>query len=374
MSYTDVYRASSAATFLKCPGSVKLSRGLSSRDDKYNVEGTLCHDYAWKILAEKETADYHELAADLQATIDYYVGVVWMLEDTVADYDNVTILFEHSIQSRIVPGLRGTLDCLIAARNLNPKKLTIIVPDFKAGVGEMVKAVENPQLLTYLFLARELLYPIPLDVLYQGIIVQPRREPKIKIAYADDAILDDFRDQILTAQQSDTLNMGRHCRWCPALTICPKVSAAITDCASHIPPERVTEKVRQEWADIMGLQTAVNALYKQLPQLMLAEIIRGEEVPGYKAAESLGNRAWKPDMPVEVLLDSYGIKESAFMSKPALRSPPQVEKEVTKDDFAKLKDLIHRPTKGLSLVSEQDAREGIEFGDILEGLDPIEEN
>ena len=358
------YGPSAAGRWLACPGSVQLSRGLASTESDYAAEGTLAHELAAKRLLGGGFANDNQEMTD---AIQFYVDVVWMLFGLTGpgSFD-----VELKLESKKIEDFGGTIDVLI----VDAKNVYII--DFKYGKGVAVEATDNPQLLSYMILAREVL-KLKRGRTYHGIIVQPRTGGRhIKQMIVDDDHLDDFEQMVLDAQSNpNKFKAGEHCRWCPALAVCDTVREHALEVARETFPDDVDDDNRRRWAELMGLKEAIMSLYKKLPGLMLGEMQKGHDIDGYKAVESLGNRAWIEGDHANLcwlLKDEY-LLAAEFLAEPKVKTPPQLEKELSKEKFAKIAHLVHRPARGLVLAPSTDPREGVSFQNPVDAFDPIKE-
>ena len=365
------WRASSMERLLQCSGSAKLTEGLGDRDDQYNTQGDLCHRVAWQCLQGKDLAEVGKnLPRELYETVEFYLDTVASVFDAL-DVAPDQQFIERRFRSESRP-LRGTLDC--GAMIQGKYEAVGLILDFKAGEGEVVQAKGNPQLLTYASLLREFSQPLPLATVYHLIVIQPRREPKIKQWRVDDEILDDFDRQIEEAQTKDELHAGHWCRWCPAMPICPQVDATIWDVANYIPDGELTDERLSRWAELWKMRPIVNKFYRELPKLMLGAMRKGMAIPGYKVVNTLKDREWDAAQSVAITkeLYKYGI---SMLAEPKMKSPAQVEKELRdkqlKTAFADLEKFIVREERGQSIVPEDDNRKGVDFGDPLEGFQDI---
>jgi hypothetical protein len=107
-----------------------------------------------------------------------------------------------------VPGAFGTADLIIAY----PERL--VVADWKFGAGVQVEAEGNDQLLYY---AAAVLHTFP-DLrrpLVEMAIIQPAREPVLRMSLTTPELLDYWLRRYLKALGQNHLERGDWCRWCP---------------------------------------------------------------------------------------------------------------------------------------------------------------
>lgn len=128
---------------------------------------------------------------------------------------------------------RGTADLILAWPG------SIHVVDWKFGRGEVAKAGDNPQLLAYVLGAEEFLraeaLPITAHVMQpllgkcSSYTYSPAERPALRQALADAlAACEDPRAQCA---------IGKHCKYCRAMLLCPAQRAELAIVAEHLQPE-----------------------------------------------------------------------------------------------------------------------------------------
>lgn len=144
--------ASASHRWLNCPPSAKLSAEADNQSSPYAQQGTDAHALCeYKVLAAlgrdspdpTEDLDYfdQEMA---DCTDEYCSYVMEQLQEARKYCKDPEVLVEQRLDfSRWVPEGFGTGDCLIVA----DKVLHII--DFKYGLGILVDANDNPQMMCY---------------------------------------------------------------------------------------------------------------------------------------------------------------------------------------------------------------------------------
>lgn len=267
---------SGASRWMRCPGSVALSRGLEDTGSHYARWGTVCHEVADLIL--------QDVIADGKwdpRCAESYIGRVFEVEghelefdmemaDCVNDYiahvesfwaPDVVLLPETQVPLEHITGEKdatGTSDCVI----VYPRLREICVIDLKGGKGVMVDAEENKQGLMYASGTIEeydLLYG-PFDKI-RIVIIQPR------LNHVSEWLLemDEFEERIAEIKAAvkqvrlcekdiadgvpwDTtgyLTPGEdQCRFCPAARnkLCPALDGMVVDTMSKTaPPARADE-------------------------------------------------------------------------------------------------------------------------------------
>ena len=172
-----VLSASSSHRWLNCNPSARLEEKFEDNETEAAAEGTAAHALCehklrkmLKLRSRKPTSKY-----DCDEMDEYTDGYVEFVSEQIAQAKQFCkdplVLIEQKLDfSCYVPDGFGTGDCLVVADHL----LHII--DFKYGMGVLVDAVENPQMMLYALGAIRLfdsLYEI--DTVSMS-IYQPRRD------------------------------------------------------------------------------------------------------------------------------------------------------------------------------------------------------
>lgn len=362
--YHHPYAPSAAERWLACPGSVHLSRGMASGDSVYAEEGTRAHEAAAKFL-ETETLTLDD--REMTEAIELYARTVWMLKDMLTD---PVFKVEHKLESKTIPEFGGTIDCLLTGKV--GRIWHCFCVDLKYGKGIAVDAEDNAQAMSYLLLARENYAFLQKEsTRYHIVIVQPRTGGQhVKHSLATDEDVAAFAQLIRASQENpDKFKAGDHCRWCPAQGICPTLYQHTLTAAQEAFPDDVTDEVRQRWIELLRHEKAIKSLYARLPGLVLSEMQKGHKFEGYKAVESLGNRTWtiQDETKLRKVLAGADLSTDYFFTK--VKSPSQLEREVSEEEYEHIAQFVHRPSRGVVLAPESDRREEVDFGDPLAPFD-----
>jgi hypothetical protein len=252
----------------------------------------------------------------------------------------------------------GTVDWLGLFASKESGEIWIHICDYKHGVGVPVICEENEQMLCYALLAREI---HGRQDFYRATIVQPRTNgPAAETWEISNEMLDAFEKRIHEAVAKPTeFRAGEHCRWCPALQICDVVhNIAIETAKIDFAVENTPRDNVAKWTELMNAAPAIKALLAKIPRMMLEDMKRGVEFPGYKAVMSVGNRKWQfeDDVIVKRLIGrKIGKKVTC---PPKLLSPTQIEKL---GYGPQIEDLVTREEKGPTVVPLKDRREALEL-------------
>ena len=145
-----ILSASSSHRWLNCNPSARLEQEFEDRTSEAAEEGTAAHALAEhklrKSLKMRSTRPVSKYDSDeMEAYTDGYVEfVLEALEEAKQQCSDPLVMIEQRLDfSCYVPDGFGTGDCLIVADHI----LHII--DFKYGMGVLVDAEDNPQMMLY---------------------------------------------------------------------------------------------------------------------------------------------------------------------------------------------------------------------------------
>lgn len=221
---------SSAFRWIKCTPSAKLNAALPDSTSEYALQGTAAHtlcEYKLQKLLGKDAKDPTEnltyFDAEMADCTDSYQQYVSEQIETAKQFckDPIVLVEQKLDFSKWVPQGFGTGDCVIVADNV----LTVI--DFKYGVGVLVEAEQNPQMMCYALGALALfdsIYDIENVVMT---IFQPRRDNISTYELSKKELLQ-WADEILSpaaqlaAKGEGEFKAGKHCKFCKVKATCRK--------------------------------------------------------------------------------------------------------------------------------------------------------
>lgn len=369
--------ASSSHRWLACPGSVRLSAGLPSTTSAYAAEGTAAHELAEKCLSlGHDAADHlgetivvngtgYEVTDEMAEAVQVYLNVV---RQELAEAGEGA---EFKVEQRfdlgwLYPGLYGTNDAMVG----QPFG-TLKVFDYKHGAGVAVEAECNPQLLYY-----------GLGAAYgdayeeaELIIVQPRayhpdgpvRRYRIPIGelfgWAGSVLLPGAK---ATEDPAAPLVAGEHCRFCPAVAVCPQqhenALAVAKEAFAPVPqsppaPEALTHEDLRRIMDAADMvESWLSAVRSHVRTLIETGMALPEEL-GYKLVAGRASRKWKSEDEAEqLLLALLSNPDDAYTRK--LLSPAQAEKLLKGAAKQALEPMVE-VVRGVQLAPLSDKREAI---------------
>ena len=399
---------SSAHRWVKCPGSVPLTKDLPDEQSPYAVEGTTAHRFCELYLKQtylgaaftKEDAD--ELASlktkepeEMWDAVKTYAACIDARRlDPVIDF-NLEVPLNISLVTNEY-GAKGTADCVFIDGGG-----TLWIVDFKYGRGVEVKAEKNFQLMLYACAYLKDMDPITASYVKEVglLIVQPRignvDEWRFKADELDD-IAGFFAGAAAEVQTQISHWNSDHdesqlvlrpsegaCRFCKAKATCPAlrrqvaetVKAQVDDVPDALPVPTEPDQVSKALGWLPLIKTWTEAVEAHAVSLLSS----GGSVPGFKlVAGRAGPRAWDKDQTEEIeKLLKGGLKVSEVYEK-KLISPTAAEKLAKKKvlaeaRWAKLQECITRSDPKPVLVPVSDPRDALQFQKTEEAF-PLLEN
>jgi hypothetical protein len=344
--------ASSAERWMACPGSVTLISALKSSPDyveddpDYRRDGTQAHALAAHCLEkdidawQRDEEQFPELTADMLGAVQEYLDYVRSIEGAREVEVRVHLPEFH-------PQFFGTLDCVVFGADG-----TLHIIDYKHGVGVVVDADHNPQLEYYGYgkfgpagLGRwRDETPVKLT------IVQPR-------AFHPDGIIrtwettvgeirrwaeEELRPAMEATSGAEYLDMGPHCRFCPAKLVCPAFDGLA---------RRALAGVRVSYDEAQQLKMLIKAVEEKA----YADLISGKtpEEVGAKLVNKRSVRVWKEDGATKLPL-AFG--DDAWKPK-ELRSPAEVEKLPRGKEY--VAEFAFMPENGYTVASLSDKKAAV---------------
>ena len=355
--------ASSMYRWAECPGSVALSATVPPQESSaYAEEGTEAHDIAAKWLTSNgkmPECDDDEMLDNVRVYVDYVFGLLG---------SRCKLFVEHGFDlSDVYPGAYGTND---AAVYDGVNKILHVI-DLKYGAGIYVSARNNPQLRYYALGAL-------LELQKEGhevetvvmTIVQPRCttiEGPARSETIDAVDLMEFAADLVlyakrTAEPNAPLKAGDHCRFCPAINICPEVQnvkqmVAKSEFAAADEKHPVVEGTvpPHKLAEYIKAVPLLKAMIERIDAYAYNEARSGRPVPGYKLVEKRANRKWMNETEVSLFLGSLKVSDDDIFEPRKIRTPAQMEKKLP-SHYQMLTKFVNKESSGLVLVPEEDKR------------------
>jgi hypothetical protein len=255
------------------------------------------------------------------------------------------------------------------------KDRVLYVCDYKNGTGKIVQAQDNAQLKGYAVGIFDQLsrgvdtrdsFPFPSvsDIEWiELVIVQPNGldgEP-IKTWRQPASVISEWRDELsfLAVPTTDEEAMtvcfpGEHCHWCNGATVCPK---ALTGLSQMMTLERAILHDGKSIAEWLNRVPMVKQIIKDLEDLALMTIQRGEDVPGWATKTTKRkNRAWTDTTGMIDRLRPYQ-QAGHFVIKETVRTPNQVEKELGKEQWKLVQQFVTEEPKEYTNLVKTDEKQ-----------------
>lgn len=361
--------ASGAHRWLHCTGSPLLEKDFPDSTSVYAQEGTLAHElcelklmaYTGEITKRKLTSMKNRLMKselwqpEMDSTSETYLDYI---KDITMSYTvKPVILTEKKVDfSRYVPEGFGTADCLILAGD------TLHVVDYKHGKGVVVDADHNPQMMLYALGAMSELSLLYRFKFVHMTIVQPRVNNISEFTMTADELIE-WGETVVKPKAEAAMSgkgefeAGDWCRFCRAKQQCKtryeSNDSLYPELSERHDPRLIT---LDELGEYLKRGKDMAAWLEDMKEYALSESLAGADVPGWKAVEGRGSRAFTDtDEAVDTLIKN-GIDESVLYERRVL-TLAQMEKAVGKKAFGELVgDLVVKNPGKPTLVEESDKR------------------
>lgn len=372
-----ILSASGAHRWMNCLPSARLELEFDNTGSEAAREGTAAHALcehklkkALKMRSKRPISDYD--SDEMEECSDAYVDFV--MEQYAAVRQNCkdpVILIEQKLDfSCYVPDGFGTGDCLI----IGDGKLHII--DFKYGMGVLVDAEENPQMMLYALGALGI-YDMLYDIEEVSMsIFQPRRENVSTYTMTADA-LREWGDTVLKPKAEMAYKgegeyyPGEWCTFCRAAVKCraraeEKLRLAQTE--FRMPP-LLTD------AEIEDILTVIPDLTKWANEITAyatdAAVNHGKVWSGFKIVEGRSVRKYKDEEQVAEAAKAAGYKD---IYRQSLITLTEMQKLMGKSKFEEvLGGLIIKPPGKPTLVPRSDKRPEMNVTDAINEFNEIKE-
>ena len=358
--------ASSAHRWMNCNPSANLEREFADKTSEAAAEGSaahaLCEHKLRKALKMRSVRPVSKYDSDeMEMYTDSYVEfVLEQIEVAKQHCTDPFVLIEQRLDfSCYVPDGFGTGDCLIVADKL----LHII--DFKYGLGVLVDAAENPQMMLYALGALQLfdaLYDI--DTISMSIF-QPRRE-NVSTWTITVAELKEWAEKILRPKAElafkgeGEFNPGPWCTFCKAAVKCrarAEEKLALAQYEFAKPPLLTDEEIEDILSRLDDLTKWANEIAAYAQD---AAINHGKQWNGFKLVEGRSVRKYSDEAAVVAAATAAGYRD---IYKKSLISITEMEKLMGKKTFTEvLGGLVIKPQGKPTLVPASDKRPAIHTG------------
>lgn len=352
--------ASSSHRWLECPPSAKLNAGVKDNTSTYAEQGTeahsLCEYKVLKALGRKALDPTERLTyfdEEMAECTDMYAQyVAEQVEKAKTRCNDPVVLVEQKLDfSSYVPDGFGTGDCVIVSDDV------LSVVDFKYGVGVLVEAENNPQMMCYALGALNLFDGIYDIEKISMTIFQPRREHISTFEMKKEQLLD-WAENILAptaqlaAKGEGDFKAGEHCRFCKVKATCRKRMEYNMELAKYdfeMPDTLEDEEIEV----ILSKVDELVSWSADVKEYALQQALQGKHWKEWKVVEGRSNRKYTDEEKVAETVTRAGHNpyEQKLLGITAMTSL------LGKAKFNELLgDLVYKPQGKPTLVPESDKR------------------
>lgn len=369
-----ILAASASKRWMACPPSARLCAELPDKSSSYALQGTDAHELAaYKVLHAigEDVKDPTENLTFFDQEMDSYTDayrdfVMEKYMDAKKHCKDPVLLVEQKLDfSEWVPEGYGTGDAVIVADDI------LHVIDLKFGMGVIVNAEENPQLMCYGLGALSLFDGIYDIQSVRLSIFQPRRDNISTYEISKEDLLRWAKDTLSPAAElafkgEGEFHAGDHCQFCKLKATCRKRAEYNLEMARY-DFEMPSQLSETEISLILPRIDELTAWANDVREYALKQAMAGTEFPGYKlvAGRSVTRYTDENAVAAAVISAGYDPYEKKLMGITAMKSM------LGKDQFnTVLGSLTHKPQGKPTLVPTSDKRPAINTVEI----DFMEEN
>ncbi len=309
-----ILSASSSHRWLACPPSALLCAKEKDTPSDFALQGTDAHtlcEHKLKIALGQQSKDpvenltfYDEEMAE--CTDMYAQYVMEQLSVAKESCKDPIVLIEQRLDfSQWVPDGFGTGDCVLVSDD------TLTVIDFKYGVGVLVEAENNPQMMCYALGALSIfdgIYDIK-DITMT--IFQPRREHLSTFTIAKEELLSWAENTLaptakLAAKGEGEYQAGSHCQFCKVKATCRKrveYNLMLARYDFEMPANLEDEEIEVILSKADELVSWVN----DIKEYALKQAISGKEWSDWKLVEGRSVRKYLNEKAVAETVENAGF-------------------------------------------------------------------
>ena len=363
MAEHAVLSASGSHRWLNCTPSARLELEFENTGSEAAREGTAAHALcehklkrALHMRSRRPASDYD--SDEMEECTDAYVDFVMEQYETAKQVcEDPVILIEQRLDfSCYVPDGFGTGDCLIVA---SPR---LHVIDFKYGLGVLVDAYQNPQMMLYA-LGSLRIFDCLYDITEVAMtIYQPRRENVSTWTISVDELREWAETTLkpkadLAFKGEGEYTPGSWCQFCRAAVKCRARAEAKLELARFEfaqPPLLTDEDIEEILGKLDDLTKWANEIVAYAQD---AAINHGKEWSGFKLVESRTNRKYTDEDAVAHAAAAAGYHD---IYRKSLIPITEMEKLMGKQTFKEvLGGLVIKPAGRPTLVPASDKRPAI---------------
>ena len=370
-----VLSASGSHRWLNCSPSARLELEFENTGSEAAKEGTaahaLCEHKLKKALKKRSRRPTSEYDSDeMEECTDGYVQFVMEQYEAAKQtcQDPIILIEQHLDFSCYVPDGFGTGDCIIVSDD------TLHIIDFKYGLGVLVDAVENPQMMMYALGALEL-YDALYDIREVSMsIFQPRRENvstwTIPTAQLKEWAENELKPKAILAYNGEGAYVpGEWCTFCRASARCrarAEEKLKLAQSEFRLPPLLTDAEIEEILSIIPDLTKWANEITAYATD---AAINHGKEWDGFKVVEGRSVRKYRDEAKVAETAKEHGYTD---IYRQSLIPMTEMQKLMGKSKFEEiLGDLIYKPPGKPTLVPASDKRPAMNVSNATNDFDEI---
>ena len=373
-----VLSASSSHRWIKCTPAARLELEFDDNESSAAAEGTAAHALAehklrkaLKMRSKKPISpfDCDEMDEYTDAYVDFVLEQLELAKQSCSD--PLVLIEQHLDFSKYVPDGFGTGDCIL----ISDKTLHII--DLKYGMGILVNAEHNSQMMLYSLGALEI-YDSLYDIDEVSMTVfQPRRENVSTWTIPVDELRNWAETELKVKAELAFKGEGEYCPgdWCTFCRAAVKCRARaeeklkLAQSEFRLPPLLSDAEIE----DVLG---KLNDITKWANDLLAyatdAALNHGKQWSGYKLVEGRSIRKFKDEDAVAEAAKANGYKD---IYKQSLITLTEFEKLMGKAKFNEvLGDLVYKPPGKPTLVPVSDKRPAINVSNATNDFNEIMED
>ena len=357
-----ILSASSSHRWLECTPSARLEQEFNEYETVASKEGTAAHALAehklkrkLKMRSERPISEFND--EDMELYTDDYADYVFEQYTKAKRYDeNTQIFIEQKLDfSCYVPDGFGTGDAVIISKG----KLQII--DLKYGMGVLVNAENNSQMMLYALGALKK-FGKEYDIKkIKMVIFQPRRE-NVSVWETTVTQLKKWAEKKLRPRAEMAFKgtgnylPGSHCQFCKAAIKCrarAEENLKIAQQEFKMPPLLSDAEIEAILTKVPELKKWVEAIWDYATE----QALKGKQWNGFKVVQGKSVRKYSNEEKVVDACNNAGYKD-IYVKK--LITITEMEKLMGKKVFNEvLGSLIEKPAGKPTLVEESDKRPAI---------------
>ena len=372
-----ILSASGSHRWLKCLPSARLELEFENTSSEAAREGTaahaLCEHKLKKALKRRSKRPVSEYDSDeMEECSDGYVQFVMehYMEAKEKCTDPIILIEQHLDFSSYVPDGFGTGDCIIVADD------SLHIIDFKYGLGILVEAEHNPQMMLYALGALEI-YDSLYDIREVSMsIFQPRRENVSTWTISVDELKEwaenELKQKALMAYNGEGEYVpGEWCTFCRAAVRCrarAEEKLALAREEFKLPPLIADAEIEEILAILPDLTRWANEITAYATD---EAVNHGKQWNGFKVVEGRSVRKYRDEEQVAETAIQNGYTD---IYRKSLIPMTEMQKLMGKTKFEEiLGNLIYKPPGKATLVPDTDKRPAMNVSDAKSEFNEITE-